>query len=107
MRKGLLLKYSCNCIYFLYQGCALELQLACDINWDFIFKVNFFSFQVLFLCESVLYLLHVVEDLFRGHPISEKKLKEILGHTPLQVFAGACLGVLVGYLRSHNCSVSL
>ena len=44
---------------------------------------------MLFLCESVLYLLHVVEDLFRGHPINEKKMKEILGHTPLQVFDGA------------------
>lgn len=49
----------------------------------------------------------IVEDLFKGHPISEKKLKELLGHTPLQVFAGACLGVLVGYLCSHSCSVGL
>lgn len=49
----------------------------------------------------------IVEDLFKGHPISEKKLKELLGHTPLQVFAGACLGVLVGYLCSHSCSVAL
>uniref|UniRef100_A0A0C9RHE9 TSA: Wollemia nobilis Ref_Wollemi_Transcript_22063_1140 transcribed RNA sequence n=1 Tax=Wollemia nobilis TaxID=56998 RepID=A0A0C9RHE9_9CONI len=49
----------------------------------------------------------IVEDLFQGHPLSEKKLKEILGHTPLQVFAGACLGVLVGYLCSRSCSVAL
>jgi len=49
----------------------------------------------------------IVEGLFKGHPISEKKLKELLGHTPLQVFAGACLGVLVGYLCSHSCSVGL
>ncbi|KAJ9171511.1 hypothetical protein P3X46_014870 [Hevea brasiliensis] len=37
----------------------------------------------------------IVEDLFQGHPISERKLKELLGHTPLQVFAGAVLGILV------------
>lgn len=49
----------------------------------------------------------IVEDLFKGHPVSEKKLKELLGHTPLQVFAGACLGVLVGYLCSHSCLVAL
>lgn len=24
-------------------------------------------------------------DLLEGHPISEKKMKEVLGHTPLQV----------------------
>ncbi|CAM6122543.1 unnamed protein product [Calypogeia fissa] len=43
----------------------------------------------------------IVEDLFKGHPISERKLKELLGHTPLQVFAGAALGVIVGYFCSR------
>ncbi|KAG4917050.1 hypothetical protein JHK87_054607 [Glycine soja] len=37
----------------------------------------------------------IVADLFQGHPISERKLKELLGHTPSQVFAGALLGFLV------------
>ncbi len=27
----------------------------------------------------------VMADLLEGHPISEKKMKEVLGHTPLQV----------------------
>ncbi|KAM3016884.1 hypothetical protein FF2_000842 [Malus domestica] len=37
----------------------------------------------------------VVEYLFKGHPISQKKLKELLGHTPSQVIGGALLGILV------------
>ncbi|XP_043718201.1 uncharacterized protein LOC122666140 [Telopea speciosissima] len=37
----------------------------------------------------------IVEDLFQGHPISKRKLKEFLGHTPSQVLAGALLGMLV------------
>ncbi|ONI23420.1 hypothetical protein PRUPE_2G188600 [Prunus persica] len=37
----------------------------------------------------------VVEYLFEGHPISQKKLKELLGHTPSQVIAGALLGIVV------------
>ncbi|KAH7440423.1 hypothetical protein KP509_04G106500 [Ceratopteris richardii] len=44
----------------------------------------------------------IVEDLFQGHPMSEKKLKELLGHTPLQVGAGALLGILAGYLCSQG-----
>lgn len=36
----------------------------------------------------------VVEEMLQGHPISDKKLKELLGHTPLQVVAGFFLGVL-------------
>ncbi|KAG7671951.1 hypothetical protein Ndes2526B_g07112 [Nannochloris sp. 'desiccata'] len=38
----------------------------------------------------------VVEDLLEGHPVSERKLKEVLGHTPRQVLCGAVLGILVG-----------
>ncbi|CAI5947309.1 unnamed protein product [Closterium sp. NIES-64] len=34
----------------------------------------------------------VVEEMLEGHPISEKKLKELLGHTPLQVVGGFILG---------------
>uniref|UniRef100_A0A7N0T442 Acid phosphatase/vanadium-dependent haloperoxidase-related protein n=1 Tax=Kalanchoe fedtschenkoi TaxID=63787 RepID=A0A7N0T442_KALFE len=48
----------------------------------------------------------IVADLFQGHPISKRKLKELLGHTVSQVIAGAFLGVLVacffcqGYLAA-------
>lgn len=40
----------------------------------------------------------IVEDLFHGSPISDRKLKEVLGHSPLQVLCGAILGVAVGIL---------
>lgn len=40
----------------------------------------------------------IVEDLFQGHPISQRKLKELLGHTPSQVIAGAVLGIMVSYV---------
>lgn len=40
----------------------------------------------------------VVEDLLEGHPVSERKLKEVLGHTPRQVLAGAVLGIATGLL---------
>ena len=40
----------------------------------------------------------VVEDLLEDHPLSERKLKEVLGHTPRQVLCGAICGVLVGLL---------
>ncbi|CAA0831371.1 Acid phosphatase/vanadium-dependent haloperoxidase-related protein [Striga hermonthica] len=46
----------------------------------------------------------IVEDLFQGHPIRQRKLKELLGHTPSQVFAGAVLGILVACMC---CQVSL
>ncbi|MFN8483801.1 MAG: divergent PAP2 family protein [Anaerolineae bacterium] len=43
-------------------------------------------------------LNQIVDELFQGHPISEERLKELLGHTPFQVFVGAAIGILVAYL---------
>jgi acid phosphatase family membrane protein YuiD len=40
----------------------------------------------------------VVGQVLEGHPMSERKLKEVLGHTPRQVYAGLVLGILVGLL---------
>jgi acid phosphatase family membrane protein YuiD len=34
-------------------------------------------------------------ELFSGQPISEKQLKEVLGHSPLEVLGGTILGILV------------
>ncbi|XP_076903490.1 uncharacterized protein LOC143558554 [Bidens hawaiensis] len=45
----------------------------------------------------------IVEDLFQGHPISKRKLKELLGHTPSQVIAGALLGILVACFCCQGC----
>lgn len=42
-------------------------------------------------------LNQIMADLFSGDPAyAEKALKEMIGHTPLQVIMGALLGILVG-----------
>lgn len=40
-------------------------------------------------------LNQILEELFKGHPISEKRLWELLGHTPFEVLVGALIGVAV------------
>ncbi len=43
----------------------------------------------------------LINELFSGHPISDKQLKEVIGHTPAQVIAGVFLGLssaLIYYL---------
>ncbi len=39
----------------------------------------------------------IVDELMQHKHVTDKRLKELLGHTPLQVFAGILLGFLVGY----------
>lgn len=40
----------------------------------------------------------IVEELLAGHPLSEEQLRELLGHTPLQVAVGGLIGALAGWL---------
>ena len=40
----------------------------------------------------------IVEELLAGHPLSEEQLRELLGHTPLQVAMGGLIGALAGWL---------
>jgi acid phosphatase family membrane protein YuiD len=39
----------------------------------------------------------IIDELMRHKPLTDKRLKELLGHTPLQVLAGILLGFLVGF----------
>lgn len=38
----------------------------------------------------------IVSDLASGHLIEGKKLREVLGHTPLEALAGMLLGLIIG-----------
>ncbi len=42
-------------------------------------------------------LNQIIDELFQGHPISEERLRELLGHTPVQVFAGAAIGIFFAW----------
>ncbi|MDK2882386.1 MAG: uncharacterized protein PWP58_722 [Bacillota bacterium] len=37
----------------------------------------------------------IVDEVFHGGKFREERLRELLGHTPVEVFAGALLGLLV------------
>jgi acid phosphatase family membrane protein YuiD len=40
----------------------------------------------------------LIDELLSGHPISDKELREVLGHTPMEVTGGIFLGIVVGIL---------
>ena len=41
---------------------------------------------------------YIINELLKGHPVSDDKLKEVLGHTQSQVIAGVFLGVTIAIL---------
>ncbi len=38
---------------------------------------------------------NIIDDLYHHKPVAHDKLKELVGHTPVEVFAGALLGIVV------------
>lgn len=40
----------------------------------------------------------LIQELLTGHPVSDKELREVLGHTPLEVVGGIFLGIVVSIL---------
>jgi acid phosphatase family membrane protein YuiD len=43
----------------------------------------------------------IVEELLSGHPLNEEHLRELLGHTPLQVAVGAVVGFVGALLLNR------
>ncbi len=43
-------------------------------------------------------LNHILDDMYWKGKVESKQLKELLGHTPLQVFFGAFLGISLAYI---------
>jgi acid phosphatase family membrane protein YuiD len=43
----------------------------------------------------------MLDDFFHERGINERRLQEFIGHTPVQVFAGALLGIAIGILLTR------
>ncbi|MDD2400692.1 MAG: divergent PAP2 family protein [Clostridia bacterium] len=41
-------------------------------------------------------LNQIINDIYHGTQISQEKLKELIGHTPIEVLAGSVLGIFIG-----------
>jgi len=48
--------------------------------------------------EQARILNQIVDELFKEHRLSENRLKELLGHTRLEVFMGMLMGILTAIL---------
>jgi acid phosphatase family membrane protein YuiD len=40
----------------------------------------------------------LINELISGHPINEKQLKEVIGHTPTEVIVGVALGIVTALI---------
>lgn len=89
---------------------ALTTTLALDFGWDSPLTAISFIFALVVMYDAAgvrraagkqaKILNIIISELQQGNKIidEKEKLKELLGHTPIEVVAGALLGVIVPYL---------
>ncbi|GLV57033.1 membrane protein [Dictyobacter sp. S3.2.2.5] len=71
---------------------AIAVVLACIVMYDAAGVRRAVSIQARLLNQ-------MIEEAFQGSPVAaEKRLRELIGHTPIQVFVGGLLGIAIGLL---------
>jgi acid phosphatase family membrane protein YuiD len=70
---------------------AIAMVLACIVMYDAAGVRRAVSIQARILNQ-------MIDEAFQGSPMAEKRLRELIGHTPIQVIIGGLLGVGVGLL---------
>ena len=40
----------------------------------------------------------IIRDIYKGKQVSQDRLKELIGHNPIEVLAGALLGIFIAYM---------
>ncbi|MBU1061581.1 MAG: divergent PAP2 family protein [Candidatus Omnitrophica bacterium] len=92
---------------------ATASALAASVGFTFGFSspffaiAFFFAFIIMFDAQGVRrqsgqqaeVLNKIIEDIYLKRGVKQERLIELLGHTPIQVFIGAALGVLIAFFR--------
>lgn len=91
-----MLKYGADSTYF-----AIAAMLAIIVMYDARGVRRETGTQAVIINQIVEYLSHPTDPRYKDPEFSQKKLKELIGHTPLQVVFGAILGIIVAIV-SYN-----
>lgn len=87
---------------------ALAVSVGQDAGWDTpLFTIALvFAFVVMYDAAGVRRaagkqaeaINQIINDIYRGEQISQERLKELIGHTPVEVLAGALLGIIIAFI---------
>ncbi|MFC1767791.1 divergent PAP2 family protein [Candidatus Margulisiibacteriota bacterium] len=84
--------------------CSLSMTIGLTSGWNSIWFAIAVVFSIIVMYDAAgvrraagkqaLILNRIVEDIYATGKVSENRLQELMGHTPLEVVFGALLGVL-------------
>ena len=87
---------------------GLSTAIGLDYGWNSAEYAFTFIFALIIMYDAsgvrravgkqAMILNQIIIDRQQNKQIEEKKLKELIGHTPIEVFAGAVLGIIIANL---------
>ncbi len=87
---------------------GLSTAVGIRSGWDSVAYAIALSFALIIMYDAsgvrravgkqAIILNKMIEDRHLHKPIGEQRLKELIGHTPFEVFAGALLGIVIANL---------
>ena len=90
--------------------CALMMMIGFSEGFDSAVFALAFAFSAIVMYDAAgvrrstgknaAVLNRLIDDLYKDGSFHEEHLKELVGHTPIQVLAGAMLGIIIGTLMS-------
>ena len=90
--------------------CALMMMIGYSHGFDSALFALAFAFSAIVMYDAAgvrrstgknaAVLNRLIDDLYKDGSFKEEHLKELVGHTPIQVLAGALLGILIGTLMA-------
>ena len=90
--------------------CALMMMIGFKQGFDSALFALAFAFSAIVMYDAAgvrrstgknaAVLNRLIDDLYKDGSFKEEHLKELVGHTPVQVLAGALLGILIGTLMA-------
>ena len=90
--------------------CALMMMIGFSEGFDSAVFALAFAFSAIVMYDAAgvrrstgknaAVLNRLIDDLYKDGSFHEEHLKELVGHTPIQVLAGAMLGIIIGTLMA-------
>jgi len=88
---------------------ALATSIGFKVGWDSVYFALAASFAIVVMFDAQgvrratgkqAYILNrIMDDIYWQGKIKEERLRELIGHTPVEVFAGMLLGIFIAFLR--------
>lgn len=88
---------------------ALASSIGLEVGWNSVYFALAVAFAIVVMFDAqgvrratgkqAQILNKIMDDIYWQRKIQEDRLRELIGHTPVEVFVGMLLGIIIAFLR--------